>query len=147
MSSPCADPSSPVAAQFVPDAGMIGTSLTDAGAELLGQRRGLDAYLTAGKTMGIPILYPVGKSVGRQQLYGRGRDRHADSRATTASAPTRTGCPSTACWPRYRGWRVTTESANELTAELDFGADPTAAGRLPVSAPADGARAVWPTGP
>ena len=35
------DPSSSVAAQFVPDAGMIGTSLTDSGVELLGQRRGL----------------------------------------------------------------------------------------------------------
>lgn len=52
------DPSSSVAAQFVPAAGMIGTALTDAGVQLLGQRRGLDAYLTAGKTMGIPILYP-----------------------------------------------------------------------------------------
>ena len=52
------DPSSPLAAQFVPEAGMIGTSLTDSGVELLGQRRGLQAYLEAGKTMGIPILYP-----------------------------------------------------------------------------------------
>ena len=32
------DPASEVAAQFVPSAGMIGTSLTDAGAQLLGQR-------------------------------------------------------------------------------------------------------------
>lgn len=48
------DPSSPLVAQFVPDAGMIGTSLRDAGAELLGQRRGLDAYISDGKTMGIP---------------------------------------------------------------------------------------------
>ena len=37
------DASSPVAAQFVPDAGMIGVSLTDSDVELLGQRRGLDA--------------------------------------------------------------------------------------------------------
>ena len=37
---------------------MIATSLSDDGVELLGQRRGLDAYLSAGKTMGIPILYP-----------------------------------------------------------------------------------------
>ena len=58
------DPSSSVAAQFVPDAGMIGTSLTDSGVELLGQRRGLDAYLEAGKTMGIPILYPWANRLG-----------------------------------------------------------------------------------
>ena len=43
---------------------MIGTSLTDDGVELLGQRRGLDAYLTAGKTMGIPILYPWANRLG-----------------------------------------------------------------------------------
>jgi DNA helicase II / ATP-dependent DNA helicase PcrA len=45
-------------ARFVPDAGMIGVSLTDSGIQLLGQRRGLDAYVADGKTMGIPILYP-----------------------------------------------------------------------------------------
>jgi hypothetical protein len=31
----------------VPGAGMIGISLTDDGVELLGQRRGLDAYVSA----------------------------------------------------------------------------------------------------
>jgi galactose mutarotase-like enzyme len=52
------DPSSPLSAVYVPGAGMIATSLSDGGIELLGQRRGLDAYLPAGKTMGIPLLYP-----------------------------------------------------------------------------------------
>src|SRR6478735_6529647 len=52
------DPSSALTATFVPGAGMIGTSLTDDGVEFLGQRRGLDAYVADGKTMGIPILYP-----------------------------------------------------------------------------------------
>ena len=62
------DPSSPLEAQFVPDAGMIGISLTDSGIELLGQRRGLDAYVANGKTMGIPMLVPVGKSTGQQHI-------------------------------------------------------------------------------
>jgi len=52
------DPASTLTATFVPSAGMICTSLSDGGVELLGQRRGLSAYLTTGKTMGIPILYP-----------------------------------------------------------------------------------------
>jgi hypothetical protein len=52
------DPSSTLEAQFVPEAGMIGISLTDSDLQLLGQRRGLDAYVADGKTMGIPILYP-----------------------------------------------------------------------------------------
>src|ERR1700755_1482728 len=52
------DPSSPLSATYVPVAGMVCTSLSDDGVELLGQRRGLHAYMTTGKTMGIPILYP-----------------------------------------------------------------------------------------
>ena len=52
------DPSSALSATFVPSAGMVCTSLSDGGVELLGQRRGLNAYMTTGKTMGIPILYP-----------------------------------------------------------------------------------------
>ena len=38
------------------------------GVELLGQRRGLDAYVANGKTMGIPIAVPVGKSIGQQHI-------------------------------------------------------------------------------
>ena len=69
------DPSSSVAAQFVPGAGMIGTSLTDSGVELLGQRRGLDAYLEAGKTMGIPILYPWANRLGGNTYTAEGTRR------------------------------------------------------------------------
>src|SRR5690625_7207100 len=64
------DPSSGLTATFVPGAGMIGTSLCDDGVELLGQRRGLAAYVSAHKTMGIPLLYPwanrlSGNEIGR----------------------------------------------------------------------------------
>ena len=45
------DASSPLTAVYVPAAGMVGTSLKDDGVELLGQRRGLHAYLTTGNTM------------------------------------------------------------------------------------------------
>ena len=37
---------------------MVGSSLADGEVEFLGQRRGLHAYVTTGRTMGIPILYP-----------------------------------------------------------------------------------------
>ena len=52
------DPPSPLTATYVPGAGMIGVSLLEGATELLGQRRGLPAYLEAGKTMGIPFLHP-----------------------------------------------------------------------------------------
>jgi aldose 1-epimerase len=117
------DPSSALAAQFVPEAGMIGTSLTDAGTELLGQRRGLQAYVEAGKTMGIPLLYPWANRLGANTYTAEG----ATVTLTAGEHGVRTdpnGLPIHGVLAAYPGWRVTTESENELTAELDFGADP-----------------------
>ena len=45
-------------ATFVPDAGMICSSLRHRGDELLAQNAGLAAYAERGKTMGIPLLFP-----------------------------------------------------------------------------------------
>jgi aldose 1-epimerase len=117
------DPSSPLAAQFVPEAGMIGTSLTDSGVELLGQRRGLQAYVEAGKTMGIPILYPWANRLGANTYT-------AEDVTVTLKAgengvrPDPNGLPIHGVLAAYPGWRVTAESENELTADLDFGSDP-----------------------
>jgi aldose 1-epimerase len=117
------DPSSNLQAQFVPDAGMIGVSLTDSGIQLLGQGRGLDAYVSDGKTIGIPILYPWANRLGANTYT-------AESTTVTLS-PGRNrvradpnGLPIHGVLAAYPRWRVTAESANELTAEVDFGADP-----------------------
>ena len=45
-------------ATFVPSANMVCCSLKHDGIELLELRRGLQIYAEAGKTMGIPLLYP-----------------------------------------------------------------------------------------
>ncbi len=45
-------------ATFVPEAGMIGISLTSSGEEMIGQRHGIESYIESGKTMGIPLLHP-----------------------------------------------------------------------------------------
>ena len=116
------DPSSPVAAQFVPDAGMIGTSLTDSGVQLLGQRRGLDAYLAAGKTMGIPILYPWANRLGANTYTAHGT-KVTLTPGENGVRPDPAGFPIHGVLAAYPDWRVTDESANELSAELDFGAD------------------------
>jgi galactose mutarotase-like enzyme len=117
------DPSSPVAAQFVPEAGMIGTSLTDAGTELLGQRRGLQAYVEAGKTMGIPILYPWANRLG-DNTYTAENVTVTLTPGENGVRPDPNGLPIHGTLAAYPGWRVTAESGNELTAEVDFGADP-----------------------
>ncbi|MEY8018328.1 aldose 1-epimerase [Mycobacterium servetii] len=117
------DPSSPLAARFVPGAGMLGTSLTDDGVELLGQRRGLTAYVEAGKTMGIPILYPWANRLGADTYTAEG----ATVRLTPGENGVRAdpnGLPIHGTMAAYPGWRVTAESGDELTAEADFGADP-----------------------
>lgn len=116
------DPSSSVEARFVPSAGMIGTSLTDAGVELLGQRRGLEAYLENGKTMGIPVLYPWANRLSANTYEAEGvtvtlRPGEHGVRADPA------GLPIHGVLAAYPGWRVTSESASELSAELDFGGD------------------------
>ena len=114
------DPSSELEAQFVPDAGMIGISLTDSGVELLGQRRGLDAYVAAGKTMGIPILYPWANRLGANTYTAEG----TTVTLTAGQHGVRTdpnGLPIHGVLAAYPNWRVTHESANELIAEVDFG--------------------------
>jgi aldose 1-epimerase len=114
------DPSSSVSAQFVPDAGMIGISLTDSGVELLGQRRGLDAYLTAGKTMGIPILYPWANRLGDDTYTAEGETVTLTAGENGVRADPN-GLPIHGVLAAYPDWRVTAESGDELTAEVDFG--------------------------
>ena len=117
------DPSSPVAARFIPEAGMIGTSLTDDGVELLGQRRGLGAYVEAGKTMGIPILYPWANRLGGDIYTAEGATVRLRPGENGVRADPN-GLPIHGTMAAYPRWRVTAEMGNELSAEVDFGADP-----------------------
>src|ERR1700741_5122538 len=117
------DPSSPVAARFVPEAGMIAPSLTDWGVELLGQRRGLDAYVEAAKTMGIPILYPWANRLGAN-TYTAENVTVTLTPGENGVRPDPNGLPIHGALAAYPGWRVTAQSENELTAEVDFGSDP-----------------------
>jgi aldose 1-epimerase len=117
------DPSSPLTATFVPDAGMVGTSLSDDGVELLGQRRGLQAYVSTHRTMGIPILYPW---ANRLSSNGYGVDG-AVVTLTPGTGGVRTdqhGVPIHGVLAGYRGWEVTTQLESQLTAELDYGSKP-----------------------
>ncbi|OBG37682.1 aldose epimerase [Mycobacterium alsense] len=124
------DPESSVAAEFVPEAGMIGTSLTDAGVELLGQRRGLRAYLSEAKTMGIPILYPWANRLGANTYTAQGVTVGLEPGKNGVRADPN-GLPIHGTLAAYPGWRVTAETENELTAEVDFGADPALLATFP----------------
>lgn len=117
------DPSSELTATFIPSAGMIGTSLSDGGVELLGQRKGLQAYISAHKTMGIPLLYPwANRLSGNEYRVG-----HTGVRLIPGSGGVHTddhGSPIHGTLAADPGWRVVEQSASDLTAELDFAARP-----------------------
>jgi galactose mutarotase-like enzyme len=91
--------------------------------ELLGQRRGLQAYVSNHKTMGIPILYPW---ANRLSSNGYGVDG-AVITLTPGTGGVRTdqhGVPIHGTLAAYRDWNVTTLLESQLTAELDFAARP-----------------------
>lgn len=117
------DPSSTLTATFVPTAGMIGTSLSDGDDEFLGQRRGLDAYVTNGKTMGIPILYPWANrlSANEYDVDGAVVSLVPGSNGVRADEH---GAPIHGVLAAYPGWLVTSRSDNALTAVLDYGGAP-----------------------
>ena len=71
-----------IEATFVPGAGMVGCSLRHRGEELLGQRRGLRAYVAERATMGIPLLYPWANRVARMRFPVAGREVAIDPEAT-----------------------------------------------------------------
>jgi galactose mutarotase-like enzyme len=102
---------------------MICTSLSDGGVELLGQRRGLRAYLTTGKTMGIPILYPW---ANRLSANGYAVDGGAVT-LTPGVGGARSdehGLVIHGVLAAYPGWLVTEQEDNRVIADLDYGGQP-----------------------
>ena len=79
--------------------------------------------MTAGKTMGIPILYPWANRLGENTYTAEGVTATLTAGENGVRADPN-GLPIHGVLAGYPGWRVTAESANELTAELDFAADP-----------------------
>ncbi|MGV9802955.1 aldose 1-epimerase [Mycobacterium sp. NPDC003449] len=117
------DPSSSLSATYVPDAGMICTSLAENGVEFLGQRRGLQAYITAGKTMGIPLLYPWANRLSATTYGING----ATVTLTPDVAGVRLdehGLPIHGVLAADPGWLVVEQTANTLVAALDWGGTP-----------------------
>ena len=117
------DPSSRLSAVYVPGAGMIATSLSDGGTELLGQRRGLDAYVSAGKTMGIPLLYPWANRLSTK-IFDVGGETVTLAPDAYGLRPDNNGLPIHGLLAAYPRWRAQQVSGHKLTAKLDFGAQP-----------------------
>jgi aldose 1-epimerase len=108
-------------ATFVPDAGMVGSSLRHRGEELLGQRGGLAAYVAERKTMGIPLLHPWANRLARRRFVLAGREVAIDPEATPVRLDAN-GLPMHGLLSAVRGWNVERHSAVELSATFDFAA-------------------------
>jgi aldose 1-epimerase len=114
-----------IEATFVPGAGMVGCSLTHRGAELLGQRRGLEHYVKARSTMGIPFLHPFANRVSEDHF------RVAGAEVDLGKAPDRldrdpNGLAIHGLLAGISGWEVTASEARtdgaSLAARFDFAA-------------------------
>lgn len=109
-------------ATFVPEAGMVGASLTHRGEELLGQRDGLEAYVEQRKTMGIPLLHPWANRLSETRFEVAGREVRIDPERS----PVRLdggGLPMHGLLAAAPGWEVE-RTATTLTAHFDFAAHP-----------------------
>jgi aldose 1-epimerase len=115
-----------VAATFVPGAGMVASSLTHHGNELLAQRGGLTDYVERGKTFGLPLLYPWANRLDGLRYEAAGKAVEIDpERSPVRLDPN--GLPNHGLLAGSSLWRVTgTEDgdAASLSADLDFGPAP-----------------------
>jgi aldose 1-epimerase len=114
-----------IEATFVPGAGMVGCSLRHRGEELLGQRRGLRAYVAERATMGIPLLYPWANRIARRRFPVAGRDVAIDPEATPLRLDA-DGLPMHGLLTAASGWQVErhdlTADGAVLAARFDFAA-------------------------
>ena len=114
-----------IEAVFVPDAGMVCSSLRHRGEELLGQRGGLERYVGEGATMGIPFLHPWANRLGSRRFEVAGREVNLE----LDGLPLKTdadGLPMHGLLTAIAGWQVErhleTEDGGVLAASFDFGA-------------------------
>jgi aldose 1-epimerase len=109
-------------AAFVPRAGMVGTSLRHRGAELLGQREGLQHYAEGHSTMGIPLLHPWANRLAGDRVELGGRP--VDFSGSDIVPRDEHGLPIHGLLGGSPHWKVFASTSWALGAELDFGAHP-----------------------
>jgi galactose mutarotase-like enzyme len=116
-----------VVATFVPEAGMIGCSLSHRGEELLGQRGGLRSYVESRSTMGIPFLHPWANRLGASRFELAGQEVDLDLEDLPVKRDGN-GLPIHGLLAAAPGWKVERHRERDdgglLAASFDFGAYP-----------------------
>jgi aldose 1-epimerase len=109
-------------AHFVPGANMLCHSLTHDGVELLHSGRGVEAYASRGKTMGIPLLHPWANRLSRPGYAVAGKEvTLPPPEGRYALDPN--GLPIHGALPGLLGWEVIeTGATDRISARLDWSA-------------------------
>jgi aldose 1-epimerase len=110
-----------LAATFAPELGMVAVSLRHGGEELLGQRKGLEAYVERGSTFGIPLLHPWANRLGgfRYAFAGRQVTLAAEDPDVRLEEH---GLPVHGLRSAVRGWQLVEASDDRVVAgrEVDL---------------------------
>jgi galactose mutarotase-like enzyme len=112
-------PGGELAAEFVPNANLVGSSLTHRGVELLHQGRGVAAYAEQGKTMGIPLLHPWANRLAGPAYDVAGR-RVALPPPEGRYPTDPNGLPIHGALPGLLRWDVVEVTEDQFTARLDW---------------------------
>jgi aldose 1-epimerase len=105
-------------ATYLPELGMVCSSLRHDGDELLALRGGPEAYAERGSTFGIPLLYPYANRLSAWEYDGV----QLDHSSPLVHVDGGTGLPIHGLLTASPYWNVTDTGPEWLSAELDFGA-------------------------
>jgi len=103
-------------ATYLPELGMVCSSLRHEGDELLALRGGPEAYAKRGSTFGIPLLYPYANRLSGWEYDGV----HLDHASPLVHVDGGTGLPIHGLLAASPYWDVTDTGPERLCAELDF---------------------------
>lgn len=108
-----------LAAVFLPSLGMLGASLRHRGDELLGRVEDLAGFARAGRTCGIPLLYPWANRLAGTRYSAAGQfvslAEHAELLGHDDLGQPMHGIP----WSRL-AWTVTDQTTTALRAKLEW---------------------------
>jgi aldose 1-epimerase len=117
-------------ATFVPEVGMVGTSLRHRGAELLDRQAGLAAYARTGAVMGIPLLHPWANRLAGHRYRAGGQDVRLPAGPPLVRCEEH-GLPIHGLLAASPHWQPTEISGARLRARLDFSAHPVLLAAFP----------------
>ena len=118
-------------ADYVPAAGMVCASLRRRGEELLGRRKGLEAYAEAGSTFALPLLYPWANRVASRRFECLGRTVDLDAAPGWFRDDGETGLPIHGAHTAGGAWTLEHADATTVRGSFDWAGHPELHAALP----------------